>query len=57
MQYILNEEEHQEYQDLKYQCEEPIVRDTSLLSETKQFFSRANVTKITEMHLTPHPIL
>ena len=57
MQYILSEEEYQEYQDLKYQGTEPIVRDPSLLSETKQFFSNAKVTKTVEMHLAPYPML
>jgi len=57
MQYILSEDEYQEYQDLKYQGDEPIVRDPSLLGETKQFFNRATVVQTTEMHLAPYPIL
>ncbi len=43
MQYLLTEDEHQEYQDLKYKGTEPVIRDSSLLDETKEFFSKAYV--------------
>ena len=43
MQYILTQEEYDEYEQLKYKPMEEVKRDSSLLDETKQFFSSAKI--------------